>query len=386
MKLISYLNARFVQQIMQAQFPDQNISVQKLTLFDIDNSASILVALTSVQTESSIGHFGMEVSFTIDGAVQKKKMVMKIKPHGQEIVDMLNMLSQLCGPELNSVYEQFKHLTGFYYTHLREQEIYGKLQPVFTPDIYGLYTNQQEHIYVILMEYLGEAELLNTVMTPQKWNDQHIKTALKQMAQWHSLMLNKTDDIDLSIWKDAPSLQQMTSLLPLWNALLNNAAKKFPELYNSSRVKTMDTAIQQIPYYWQQLEKLPKTLVHNDFNPRNSCFKTENGGLQFCLYDWELATFHIPQYDLAEFLCFILDKDRYHKRYEYIEYYREELAALTGKYRSVSSFHHELYLATLDFGIHRVGMYMMAHTVNPYPFLPRVVNSFFDAISGHSLN
>ena len=386
MKLTSYLNASFVQQIMQAQFPDRQVSVQNVTLFDVDNSASILVALTAVQTESNIGHFGIEVFFTIDGVAQKKKMVMKIKPHSREIVDMLNMLSKLCGPELHSVYEPFKNLTGFYYTHLREQEIYSKLRPLFTPDIYGLYTNQQDHVYVILMEYLDEVELLNTVMSPEKWDDQHIKTALKQMAQWHSMMLNKVADIDLSVWKDAPSLQQMTDLIPLWKGLLNNAAEKFPELYTPSRVKIIDTAIQQIPDYWQQLEKLPKTLIHNDFNPRNSCFKTENGALKLCLYDWELATFHIPQYDVAEFLCFILDQDRYHQRYAYIEYYREELARLTGKYQSAPSFHQELYLATLDFGIHRIGLYMMAHSVNPYPFLPRVVNSFFDAVSGHSVN
>lgn len=386
MKTTDYLNTTFVQQIMQDQFPDQTIAVQDITLLDVDNSASILVALTATQTESTIGHFGLEVNYTLNGLPQSKRMVMKIKPHGQEIVNMLNMLSQLCGGELNSVYEQFKHLTGFYYTHLKEQEIYKKLHPLFTPVIYGLYTNKQENIYIILMEYLDDVDLLNTVMAPEKWSDQHIKSALKQMAAWHSKMLNKVENVDLEIWKDAPSLQQMTDLLPLWNALLNNAADKFPELYDPLRVKTMRNAIQEIPNYWQQLEKLPKTLVHNDFNPRNSCFKTQNGEIEFCLYDWELATFHIPQYDLAEFLCFILDQDRYDQRYAYTEYYREELARLTGKYNSAPSFHQELYMATLDFGIHRVGLYMMGHSVSPYPFLPRVVNSFFDAISGHSLN
>jgi hypothetical protein len=100
----------------------------------------------------------------------------------------------------------------------------------------------------------------------------------------------------------------------------------------------------------------------------------------FCAYDWELATFQIPQYDIAELLCFVLDKNRYHLRDKYLEYYRDELNKLTGLYDDEATFKQEFIWASLNFGIHRLGMYMMAHSVSPYPFLPRVVNSFFDSI------
>lgn len=282
--------------------------------------------------------------------------------------------------ELASVYEGFKSLTGFQHTHLREQEIYSKLGPSFTPEIFGLYTNHETNVYIILMEYLHDVELLNSVMAVEKWNNQHIQTALTQMARWHSSMLDTSANLDINLWDDAPSLQYMTGLLPLWQALLNNAAEKCPELYHASRVATMQAAINNIPGHWQQLQRLSKTLVHNDLNPRNSCFKTGNGQLHFCLYDWELSTFHIPQYDLAEFLCFVLDDERYHMRPYYIEFYRRQLSALTGKYEDAVTFNNEFYLAASDFGIHRLGMYMMAHAVSPYPFIPRVVNSFFNTI------
>jgi hypothetical protein len=185
------------------------------------------------------------------------------------------------------VYEGFKSLTGFQHTHLREQEIYSKLSPSFTPEIFGLYTNHETNVYIILMEYLHDVELLNSVMAVEKWNNEHIQTALTQMARWHSSMLDTSANLDINLWDDAPSLQYMTRLLPLWQALLNNAAEKCPELYHASRVHTMQAAINNIPGHWQQLQRLSKTLVHNDLNPRNSCFKTGNGQLQFCLYDWE---------------------------------------------------------------------------------------------------
>ena len=33
------------------------------------------------------------------------------------------------------------------------------------------------------------------------------------------------------------------------------------------------------------------------------------------------------------------------------------------------------------FGLHRLGMYLMAHALSPYPYLPRVVASYFDTLA-----
>ena len=127
---------------------------------------------------------------------------------------------------------------------------------------------------------------------------------------------------------------------------------------------------------------MPKTLVHNDLNPRNTCFKRRaDGRLQFCAYDWELATYHVPQYDVVELLCFVLDADRYHLRAGYLEYYRQCLHARTGRFADPAAFRTGFDLAALDFGLHRLGLYLMAHTVSPYPFLPRVVDSYFDTLT-----
>ncbi len=374
-----YFSPAFIQQLMRDYTPNKDIIVSSVTMIDVDNSASILAALASAQTDMLIGHFGLQVTFSVEGHRQTRQMVMKIKPHGLQIVNMLNTLAQACGGQLAIEYEAFKNVTGFQHTHCREQEIYNKLRPSFTPEIFGLYTNDVTQEYIILMEYLKDVALLNSVMAPAEWKDEHIKQALMQMAQWHSSQLNKPLHLDMCLWDDAPSLEYMTNLIPLWEALLYNAAEKFPELYNASRVKKLQNAISSIDDNWRYLQLLPKTLVHNDFNPRNSCFKKVDGHLQFCLYDWELATFHIPQYDVVEFLCFVLDEDRYDTRPYYIEFYRQQLHEATGKY-DATAFNYEFHLAALDFGIHRLGMYIMAHAINAYPFIPRVVNSFFNTI------
>jgi thiamine kinase-like enzyme len=365
---------------MQDHAPESNISVKEVQLLEVDNSASILAVLTAGRTDRLIGHFGLQVHFEKDGRREKRNMVMKIKPHGREIVAMLDSLAAACGGKLADVYHQYRQLTGFQHTHLREQEIYKTLSPSFTPEIYGVYTNAEDEVYIILMEYLQEVDLLNSVMTPEKWSNKHIKKALVQMAQWHAGMLNKTKLLDQSLWDDAPSRGYMKQLTPLWTALLENAAERFPDLYTPERTAFLQRAIETIPQRWSELEKQPLTLVHNDLNPRNTCFKLVEGHLRFCAYDWELSTFHVPQYDVAEFLSFVLDAERYPLRSGYLEFYRKQLHQLTGCYADKELFKKVFRWAALDFGLHRIGMYMMAHTISPYPFLPRVVNSFFDTV------
>jgi hypothetical protein len=307
-------------------------------------------------------------------------MVMKIKPHGREIVEMLNALAGACGNKLAEVYEQYKYETGFQHTHMRELEIYGKLPADLQPSIWGLYANPEQEVFIILMEYLEEVELLNSVMSPHLWTDSHIKQALLQLAAWHAHFLNQPLGLEAAYWSDAPSKAYMLALKPLWQALLENAAEKFPDLYTSDRLVMLWQATESIEQYWSELEQMPKTLVHNDFNPRNTCFKLQDAQLQLCLYDWELATLHLPQYDVVEFLSFVLDEDRYALRAKYLEFYRQELHRLSGQFSDKSSFRRGFELAALDFGLHRIGMYMMAHSVSPYPFLPRVVNSYFNTL------
>ncbi|WP_347159394.1 aminoglycoside phosphotransferase family protein [Pontibacter chitinilyticus] len=373
----SYLTVPFIEQLMQAHAPEQHIRVLAVNPLPVDNSASILVALTAGSSTKPIGHFGLDVQYTVNGKAEQRRMVLKVKPHGDEIVAMLNMLAQACGGELAAIYPKYKSLTGFQHTHMRELEVYGKLPHTLAPIIYGLQADPEQDLYLILMEYLADVELLNTAMAPEQWTDQHIRTALEQTAEWHAAHLNKTLPVDKRYWADAPSKAYMVALQPLWQALLQNAQDHFPELYTTERVALLEEAIQQIPIYWDELARMPITLVHNDLNPRNTCFKREGDTLKFCVYDWELATWHVPQYDVLELLTFVLDEHTAALREEYLEFYREALHKRTGLFADREQFYRGFTLAAFDFGLHRLGMYIMAHTVSPYPFLPRVVNSYF---------
>ncbi|WP_345119711.1 aminoglycoside phosphotransferase family protein [Hymenobacter antarcticus] len=378
MTTADFLRPIFLEEMMRAHAPARQIRVLAVAPLALDSSASILTALTAGQTDAAIGHFGLAVTLEADGRRQTQRLVLKVKPPGREISAMLASLAQACGEPLATVYPQFAARTGFHHTHRRELAAYQLPIAGLMPTIWGVYADDARQAYCVLMEYLDDVTLLNSVMAPEAWTDAHIRAALTQLAAWHAAHLTPSPPHGFD---DQPSLAHMRQLAPLWEALLANAAAHFPDLYTAARQRTLRTAIAQIPAYWAVLETMPRTLIHNDLNPRNTCFKTSPDGLRLCAYDWELATWHVPQYDVVELLSFVLGPDRYGLRLGYLEHYRQVLHGLTGHYADAAAFRAGAGYAALDFGLHRLGMYLMAHSVSPYPFLPRVVDSYFDTLA-----
>lgn len=376
-----YFSPAFLEAIMQHHAPQRRIRVEAVAPLPLDSSASILTALTAGRSDKPVGHFGLAVTLHADGRRQTRRLVLKIKPAGTEISAMLAGLAQACGGDVAAVYPEFQALTGFEHTHWRELYAYRQAGAGIMPEVWATHADEANQTYLVLLEYLEDVELLNSVMAPGQWTDQHLRTALFQLAGWHAQHLVGPQCPPPAHGADVPSGAFMARLAPLWSALLANAAARFPGLYPPARAARLRAAIAEIPAYWATLAEMPKTLIHNDLNPRNTCFKRRaDGRLQFCAYDWELATYHVPQYDVVELLCFVLDADRYHLRASYLEYYRQCLHARTGRFADRAAFRTGFDLAAFDFGLHRLGMYLMAHSVSEYPYLPRVVNSYFDTL------
>lgn len=377
-----FLTPDFLESLLREGAPGRSVRVRSVEFLPLDSSASILVTLTTGRTERPIGHFGLSVTFDLDGQTRTERLVLKLKPPGPEISAMLASLADACGGRLAEVYPTVASETGFNETHHREGEVYRRYACDLMPRIWGLRTDDARACYAVLMAYLGEeVELLNSVMTPDAWTDAHLRAALEQLADWHARHLTDAPPD----WPDRPSRGYHARLSPLWAALLDHVGTCFPDLYPPERTRRMRVGLDRMPTDWDWLETRPKTLIHNDLNPRNTCFRREAGTLRLCAYDWELARYHVPVYDVIELLSFVLTPDRYAARAGYLDHYRRALHARTGRYADADAFRREALIAAYDFGLHRLGMYLMAHSLSPYPFLPRVVASYFatlDALGG----
>lgn len=110
------------------------------------------------------------------------------------------------------------------------------------------------------------------------------------------------------------------------------------------RVRFLNVAISEISQLWAAYDSAPKTLVHNDCNPRNLCLRKsalvvseDNGSIPYkdartlCLYDWELARIDVPQRDVVEFLAFALEPTADPSvRMDLIEFYRKHFEYFSG--------------------------------------------------------
>ncbi len=372
------MNPDFLQTLLRQHNPAQAAEVRAVRPRSLDSSTSILSNLTAGRTAQPIGLFGLEVELREAGlAWRTEHLVLKAKPHARAICQMITGLAQACGGAVAEVYPAFEYLTGFGNTHQRELAVYAapaSPPTALLPRVWGTYADPATDTYLVVLEDLSERELLNSVLAPAQWTDAHLRAALRQLAAWHAHHLSPL----CTPPEAAPAT--WPQLAPLWEAFLDHAGRQFPQLYSAARLRHLAQALREVPANWATLSALPKTLIHNDLNPRNTCFRPgANGQPELVAYDWELATYHLPQYDVVELLCFVLGPDRYHLRATYLEYYRQQLHAHTGCFADEAAFAEGTRLATLEFGLHRLGLYLLPHALSPYPFLPRVVESFFAA-------
>ncbi len=168
--------------------------------------------------------------------------------------------------------------------------------------------------------------------------------------------------------------EDMVEMKPLWRALYNHAGDEFPEWFLEEDKWVCQGIISSIENWYPEYEKLPRSLLHNDFNPRNVGFRRDGDELTLCAYDWELATIGAPQRDLVEMLSFTLQEHVTKETVnEYVEYHRTCVEKASNSTLDPDQWVMGYRLALQDFTINRVCMYLMAHTFRNYKFLERVI-------------
>jgi hydroxymethylglutaryl-CoA reductase (NADPH) len=124
------------------------------------------------------------------------------------------------------------------------------------------------------------------------------------------------------------------------------------------------------------MERMPRTLIHGDFNPRNLAFRRESSGLRLCAWDWELAELQVPQRDLAELLAFVLSPDASPSTVDaLVELHRRELSRCAGTEIDPAAWRRGYQVALYDFLTIRLALYQLVHAFRPCGFLERVLST-----------
>nr|VFJ91245.1 MAG: 3-hydroxy-3-methylglutaryl-coenzyme A reductase [Candidatus Kentron sp. H]VFJ92329.1 MAG: 3-hydroxy-3-methylglutaryl-coenzyme A reductase [Candidatus Kentron sp. H]VFJ98952.1 MAG: 3-hydroxy-3-methylglutaryl-coenzyme A reductase [Candidatus Kentron sp. H] len=382
---LSHLNAEFLETRLRHYFQDNGLHVSAIELMkDVKLGSSIITELTAHRINKLVGHFPFSVDYT-DSQGQKKriKLMVKAKPLDKEVIIMINSMAAMCDPQLARAHARFREKTGFASCHIKELAVMGQKDARFinhAPIVYDTYENTEREAYVIVEEYMENMLLMDSANDVSGWTGKHINTALDGIAETHSIWLGREAELKQKPWLGYyPTRKRRVNMLPLWRALGQNAMAEDEHLqwFRENDLKIYTDISDRMDQWWAELETMPKTLVHNDFNPRNIAFRKTDQGLCLCAYDWELATIHVPQYDVAELLAFTLQPDVTEKTVtDHVEYHRLALQKVSGVEFDATQWRNGYRFALYDFLIGRLSLYFMAHIFQHFEFMERVYSTF----------
>ena len=380
------LSPEFMTPGLQEHFNDSSVVVESVeNLENVGVDSSIITELTARKVDKFVGLPAQRLTYrsgnnsSLSGSLD---VISKVKPLDKDVILMVNSMAAMCSPGLGEAHERFKDKTGLAGSHVRELALYKQTDPRIRrhmPTVYQAFQDDAREAYVVVMEQLKDVVLKDTADDPSGWSAEHVNAALEGIAKVHSVYYGRTEALANEPWMGhVPDTASMIEMSHLWEHLGVHAAEEFPEWITERDLELHRRLVRRIFKWWHEIELMPKTLIHNDFNPQNICLRPstdpeDSFGYRLCAYDWELATVHLPQHDLAELLCFVLHPDVSKSVVDHhVEVHRAALEKASGQAIDAEEWRRGYNLALYDLAINRTMLYIMAHTFRHYPFMERV--------------
>ncbi|MDH4047443.1 MAG: thioester reductase domain-containing protein [Gammaproteobacteria bacterium] len=352
---------------------------------NIASHNGIFNEVASARVGNGIGIRRLELSIIHrqSGRPQTLDILLKTKPSDSVMQDLLVEVATLCSPQLGILFENFKWDLGLAGSHERELAVYEDASPAlrsYLPRIYGTGRNGRDDsgggVWAIAMEYLGEAECYDVANA--KWNARDIGDVIHGLAGIHAANFGRDPELERSRWFSAPPVTaRMLAMSALWQSLSEYSAPWFDQWLDQSVLPLQKRLIDTLGDWWPEMRSLPRTLVHNDCNPRNFALRRNGVHATPLFFDWELSAIDVPQRDLAELLCFVLPPNSGPAELvAYLELHRQELEIASGAAIDKLRWHRGFMLSLRHLIINRLPLYTLMHRFRPQPFLPTVVRNW----------
>ncbi|MGZ3425181.1 MAG: phosphotransferase, partial [Polyangia bacterium] len=382
------LDAAFFEPMLRRSLDDAALTVSAVEPVATELGSSIITELTARRTDKLLGLVPLRLGYRAgDGSEPRALEVLaKVKPLDDEVALMAGSMATMCGGQLAAHYNRFRRRAGFAGCHTRELGVYQQTDPRFVrnvPRIYGTFADVEREAYVVVMERLTDVVFKDSADDVSEWSCEPIEAALRGIAEVHAVWLGRERELAEQPWL-GPVLgsADLVEMIPLWEALASHAANEFPEIVDARMLERWLALVRSVGDWAPELERMPRTLIHNDFNPRNLCLRQTDRGLRLCAYDWELATLQVPQHDLAELLCFVLSPDVDKPEVDqYVELHRRALMEASGIALDPAEWRRGYALALRDLAINRFAQYLMGHTFRHYGFVERTVHTLWRLLS-----
>lgn len=377
--------ATLCKMIEEALCTRNGVATLKLANFSaipISGENGILSELATARTGGRTGlwHCRGHVEGTNGQANEPLDAVLKLKPSDAEQDVITLAIAALCSPELAQAFSE--HLPRLHHQQSAKRERAIALMDdarLFRhmPSLLAILPPRDDGIQGLLYAYLRDVELLNSVDHPEQWIAEHIDAAVRGLGDIHAVWLGRQRELLAFDWIATEACgPTLTTMQSLWHALANFSAACFADMLGHPTLATQRAWIDTMADWLPDTLTMPRSLIHHDCNPRNLTFLRTPHGLELCAYDWELATVGLPQYDLAELLCFVLpEQDKERIAEAAITGHRIALEAASGCTLDPELWRAGMAIALRSFIICRLPLYVMMHRFRPQAFLSRVVRN-----------
>lgn len=342
------------------------------------SGSSILSELNTVSSGGLTGlwHCKFNSQRAADTAEVQLQAVLKLRATHAEQDAATLAVANLCSPKLGAAFSN--HLPFMAYRGGLAREIAiatgGDIRLTdFMPQSLAVMLPSDDTHGGFLEEYLDHVDLIDSANTAEHWHSEHIEAAVQALGKIHSVWYRREAELLRQPWF-TPDANNAAAMLPLWRELAEFSAARFSLDLETGIRELQLGIIDDLDSWWPRWMAMPRTLIHNDFNPRNLAFRRSPQGSILCAYDWELATIGLPQYDLAELLCFVLPATSDPQLW--LDMHRCSLESASGMTIEVEEWQAGFTLALRHYMMSRLPLYAMIDRFKPQAFLSKVLNNW----------
>ena len=374
-------HAMQLQRSLRTWTGDDTFTIRTIDVAALAADNSIVAELTAWRAGTCAGLYRACVTATDRGGDRVINLFVKSKPADEQVIEVAESVAALASPSLAAMVRRFRNHLGFTNCHLRELALYSHRDPRLrdhSPRVMAIHRDDAAREWMLVLESIDDAALMNASDNTSVWNDAAIDAALVGLARIHAVWFDRTNDLMREPWIAPPrDCRQRRGMTPLWTALAEHASEHSAAWQDPSLCRLHDRLATDVTSWAAMLDRSPRALIHNDFNPRNIAIRRGENGLSLCAYDWELASIGVPQRDVAELFAFVLPPDAPGGTIaHWLERHRTLLERECGVSIDRVGWKSGFSAALCDLLVDRLASYAMVDRVRPQEFLPRVVRSW----------
>jgi hydroxymethylglutaryl-CoA reductase (NADPH) len=305
--------------------------------------------------------------------VESLALVVKVNPREGLARTLIPWIIEHKKIALDRPYWEYRTAAESDHTGAREQRLYELADETpalrrLLPRCYGGAADTATGEHALFLELLGDVARLDAAGTTADWPATAIDDALRAAAGWHAALWEI--DNERAAWAGPrPTTADMVADAPLWRGLLDDARTRFPQIVPKRAWRRRHALIDTLPGWHPAKDRLPATMVHDDFNQRNVGFRP-----QVVVLDWELVQRNTAQRDLVELLTFVLPASADRAQVDrHVEAHRRALveagvSAGIDRDAWVEGFRCELKVEAIN----RVGLQLLFAAQFPLAYLARI--------------